>query len=110
MEHILELLARHGFSEVIANLHWFPDTIRDCFGDGSALGIDLTYSYEEELLGTAGGVRNCVDFLGDEPFLVISGDALTDIDLGALVARTTRPAGSRRLRSSGSPNAASSGS
>jgi mannose-1-phosphate guanylyltransferase len=86
MEHILELLPRHGFSEVISNLHWFPETIRERFGDGSALGIDLTYSYEDELLGTAGGVRNVAEFFGDEPFLVMAGDALTDIDLSALRA------------------------
>ena len=42
MEHILALLARHGLSEVIANLHWFPETIRSRFGDGSELGIELT--------------------------------------------------------------------
>ena len=71
---------------MIANLHWFPDTIRDRFGDGSALGIDLTYSYEDELLGTAGGVRNVAEFFGDEPFLVMAADALTDIDLAALRA------------------------
>jgi mannose-1-phosphate guanylyltransferase len=86
MEHILELLPRHGFGEVIANLHWFPETIRERFGDGSALGVDLTYSYEEELLGTAGGVRNAAEFFGNEPFLVMAGDALTDIDLAALRA------------------------
>jgi mannose-1-phosphate guanylyltransferase len=86
MEHILELLPRHGFSEVIANLHWFPDAIRERFGDGSALGVDLTYRYEEELLGTAGGVRNVAEFFGSEPFLVMAGDALTDIDLAALRA------------------------
>jgi mannose-1-phosphate guanylyltransferase len=86
MEHILELLPRHGFREVIANLHWFPDSIRDRFGDGSALGIDLTYRYEDELLGTAGGVRNVASFFGDEPFLVMAADALTDIDLTALRA------------------------
>ncbi len=84
IEHILELLPRHGFAEVISNLHWFPDAIRDRIGDGSALGVELTYRYEEELLGTAGGVRNVADFFGDEPFLVMAGDALTDIDLTAL--------------------------
>ncbi len=86
MEHIVLLLRRHGFGEVIANLHWFPDTIRDRFGDGSALGVELTYSYEDELLGTAGGVRNVAEFFGDEPFLVMAADALTDIDLAALRA------------------------
>jgi mannose-1-phosphate guanylyltransferase len=83
MEHIVDLLARHGFAQVIANLHWFPDLIRERFGDGSRFGIELSYSREEALMGTAGGVRNAADFLGGD-FLVISGDALTDIDLAAM--------------------------
>jgi mannose-1-phosphate guanylyltransferase len=83
MEHILRLLARNGFTETIANLHWFPDLIEGYFGDGSAQGVSLTYSREEQLLGTSGGVRNAAGFLGDS-FLVISGDALTDIDLRAM--------------------------
>jgi mannose-1-phosphate guanylyltransferase len=87
MEHILDLLKRHGFDEVIANLHYFPDSIKQYFGDR------VTYRVEEELLGTAGGVRACRDFFGGEPFLVISGDALTDIDLGALAARHTSAGG-----------------
>jgi mannose-1-phosphate guanylyltransferase len=81
MEHILDLLDKHSFEQVIANLHYFPDSIREHFG------ARLEYRYEPELLGTAGGVRGCADFFGEEPFLVISGDALTDIDLGALAAR-----------------------
>ncbi len=81
MGHIMDLLDRHGFDEVIANLHHFPDSIKSYFGER------LSYRFEEELLGTAGGVRGCADFLGDGAFLVISGDALTDIDLGAFVAR-----------------------
>jgi mannose-1-phosphate guanylyltransferase/mannose-1-phosphate guanylyltransferase/phosphomannomutase len=80
MAHIVDLLARHGITEIVANLHHFPDPIRDYFGDA------ITYRYEPELLGTAGGVRNCADLFGDETFLVISGDALTDIDLGELIA------------------------
>jgi len=87
MEHIVDLLDSHSFEHVIANLHYFPDTIRDHFGER------LQYRYEPELLGTAGGVRGCADFFGDEPFLVISGDALTDIDLGALVARHRQSGG-----------------
>jgi mannose-1-phosphate guanylyltransferase len=80
MAHIVDLLERSGVDEIVANLHHFPDAVRDYFGES------ITYRYEEELLGTAGGVRNCADLLGDETFVVISGDALTDIDLGALVA------------------------
>jgi mannose-1-phosphate guanylyltransferase/mannose-1-phosphate guanylyltransferase/phosphomannomutase len=83
MEHIVRLLARHGFSEAIANLHWFPETIERHFGDGTPFGLELSYSREEKLLGTSGGVRNAAGFLGDS-FLVISGDALTDIDLAAM--------------------------
>jgi mannose-1-phosphate guanylyltransferase len=81
MAHIVDLLDEHGFEQVIANLHYFPDTIREYFGER------LSYRFEQELLGTAGGVRGCADFFGGESFLVISGDALTDIDLGAFAAR-----------------------
>jgi mannose-1-phosphate guanylyltransferase len=81
MEHILDLLERHSFDGVIANLHYFPETIREHFGQR------ISYRFEEQLLGTAGGVRACAEFFGDEPFLVISGDALTDIDLTAFAAR-----------------------
>jgi mannose-1-phosphate guanylyltransferase len=84
LELILRLLARQGFTDAVCNLHWFPETIRDRFGDGSSLGVELTYSYEEELLGTAGGVRNVREFFGSEPFVVMAGDALTDVDLRAL--------------------------
>ncbi len=81
MAHIVDLLDRQGFDETIANLHYFPDSIRDYFGER------LTYRTEPQLLGTAGGVRGCAEFFGDEAFLVISGDALTDIDLRAFAAR-----------------------
>lgn len=85
MEQIARHLARHGFTEVIANLYWYPEPIRGHFGTGSDLGISLTYNQEEALHGTAGGVRLVADFLGDS-FLVISGDALTDVDLTAMRA------------------------
>jgi mannose-1-phosphate guanylyltransferase len=81
MEHILDLIDRHCFDGVIANLHYFPETIREYFGQR------ISYRFEEQLLGTAGGVRACAEFFGDQPFLVISGDALTDIDLTAFAAR-----------------------
>ena len=95
MEHILRLLARHGFSEVVANLHWFPDTIRERFGDGSALGHRSHLQLRGGAAGTAGGVRNVAVFFGDEPFLVMAGDALTDIDLGGAAGG---PRGERRHR------------
>ncbi len=85
MAHTARLLARHGFTEAIANLHWFPEVIEGHFGDGSDFGLELSYSLEQQLLGTAGGVRNAAGFLGDS-FLVVAGDALTDIDFGAMRA------------------------
>jgi mannose-1-phosphate guanylyltransferase/mannose-1-phosphate guanylyltransferase/phosphomannomutase len=81
MAHIVELCRRQGFDELVANLHYFPDSIRDYFGGA------LRYSYEQELLGTAGGVRNARDFFADELVVVVSGDSLTDIDLNNLVER-----------------------
>jgi mannose-1-phosphate guanylyltransferase len=87
MEHIAELLAGHGLTEVIANVSYLPEQIREHFGDGSRLGISLAYSEEEEPLGTAGGVARAAEFLSaTDSFAVISGDAVTDIDLGAMRA------------------------
>ena len=85
MEHILRLLARQGFSEVCAAVKYRAEDIIARFGDGHELGLSLTYRVEAEPLGTAGGVKNCADFTGDEDFLVISGDAACDFDLAALV-------------------------
>lgn len=84
MEHILELLRRHRLTEIVANLSYLPDQITEHFGDGSGHGVAIEWSFEERLLGTAGGVRNVRDFFGDEPFLVMAADALSDIDLTAL--------------------------
>jgi mannose-1-phosphate guanylyltransferase len=82
---IAELLATHGFGQVVANLSYMPEQIRAVLGDGSEFGLRLTYSEEPEPLGTAGGVGKVRDFLGGtESFLIISGDALTAIDLGAM--------------------------
>jgi mannose-1-phosphate guanylyltransferase/phosphomannomutase len=84
MEHILELLKQHGLSEVIVTVAFLPQAIRGYFGDGESLGMKVGYSVEESPLGTAGSVRLAADQL-DETFLVISGDALCDIDLTALI-------------------------
>jgi len=81
MAHIVGLLERQGFDQVISNLHYFPEAIKGYFGDR------IEYRYEDELLGTAGGVRNVADFFGEDPVVVISGDALTDVDLNALLER-----------------------
>ena len=85
MEHIIRLLKRHGFDEIVVTVAFMANSIRSYFGDGSDLGVRIVYATEESPLGTAGSVRNAMSEL-DERFLVISGDVLTDIDLTAIVA------------------------
>jgi mannose-1-phosphate guanylyltransferase/phosphomannomutase len=84
MEHVLRLLKRHGFDETVVTVQFLASLVRTYFGDGEELGMSLSYATEETPLGTAGSVRNAEAALRDDAFLVISGDALTDIDLGAL--------------------------
>ena len=86
MEHVLRLLKRHGFAETIVTVQFLAALVRNYFGDGEEFGMSLQYATEEMPLGTAGSVRNAEDALRDEPFLVISGDALTDMDLTAMVS------------------------
>jgi mannose-1-phosphate guanylyltransferase/phosphomannomutase len=84
MEHIVDLLRTHGFDDIVVTVAFLANSIRNYFGDGSDFGVRMIYATEETPLGTAGSVRNAMDHL-TERFLVISGDVLTDIDLGALV-------------------------
>jgi mannose-1-phosphate guanylyltransferase / phosphomannomutase len=81
MEHILGLVKHHGISDVVATLAFMPQVIEDYFGDGAEWGTNLSYALEETPLGTAGSVKNAETLLEGSPFIVISGDALTDIDL-----------------------------
>jgi mannose-1-phosphate guanylyltransferase/phosphomannomutase len=85
MEHVLLLLKRHGFTETVVTVQFLASLVRNYFGDGEDVGMSLQYATEEMPLGTAGSVKNAEDELRADPFLVISGDALTDIDLSALV-------------------------
>jgi mannose-1-phosphate guanylyltransferase/phosphomannomutase len=84
MEHILELLREHGFTDVVITVAFLPQAIRSHFGDGSNFGLNIEYSVEETPLGTAGSVRLASGRL-DDTTLIISGDALCDIDLTRLI-------------------------
>lgn len=86
-EHILRLLKSHGYSEVCAALRYRPEDLIRALGDGSRFGLRLQYRTEERELGTAGAVKNCADFIGEEDVLIISGDAACDLDLGELMLR-----------------------
>ena len=82
IEHILRLLKHHGITDIVISLHYLGSVIEDYFRSGEELGLNITYTHEDRPLGTAGSVALARDVL-DEPFLVISGDALTDVDLSA---------------------------
>ncbi len=86
MEHILGLVKHHGMIDVVATLAFMPKVIEDYFGDGDEWGMRISYAIEESPLGTAGSVKNAEAELRDDTFLVISGDALTDINLSEVIA------------------------
>ncbi len=90
MEHIIALLRRHGITEIVCTLHYLADEIESYFDHGTAFGVTTHYVVEDTPLGTAGAVKMAHDLLAGEPFLVISGDALTDIDLTALIEHHKR--------------------
>jgi NDP-sugar pyrophosphorylase family protein len=86
----LEMLAAHGVGEAMINLHYLPRTVRAAVGDGRAFGIEVSYSYEREILGTGGGPRKVRRWIGDEPLLLLNGDVVFDFDLTALRRRHER--------------------
>jgi mannose-1-phosphate guanylyltransferase/phosphomannomutase len=85
MEHIVLLLKQHGITDIVVTLHYLADEIEGYFGDGSEWGVNLVYSVEDTPLGTAGSVKQAEEYLKDDTFLIISGDALTDIDIGKAI-------------------------
>jgi mannose-1-phosphate guanylyltransferase / phosphomannomutase len=84
MEHVVALLAQHGFDDVVVTVAYLANQIRTYFGDGSEFGVRMRYATDEQPLGTAGSVRNASAEL-DDTFVVVSGDVLTDIDLTGFV-------------------------
>lgn len=90
--HQIDLLRRHDVRDIVFSCGYRPDALRAHFGDGSPAGVHLRYVVDPEPLGTAGAVKNAQDLLDDAPFLVLNGDILTDLDLGA-VARAHRDSG-----------------
>ena len=83
LEHLVRLLAGHGYTELCLTLGYLPEPIRTHFGDGSEWGVSMEYRVEKLPLGTAGSVGACRDFVGGEEVLVISGDAACCADLSA---------------------------
>src|ERR1017187_1915689 len=86
IEHNLRLLRDHGITEVVITLHHLGADIRNRLRDGSALDITTHFVVEERPLGPAGSVRNAAHLL-DDPFLIMSGDCLTDIALSWVISQ-----------------------
>jgi len=85
LEHNINFLLREGIREIAINLHHCPEVVMNHFGDGSSFGANITYSYEPELLGTAGAVKKLERFF-EGTFLVIYGDNLINFDLNRLLS------------------------
>ena len=84
MAHIIDLLREHGITDIVATVQFLSSVIRNYFADGSDLGVSLSYATEDVPLGTAGSVLGAQDLLTGT-FLVVSGDALTDLDLTEVI-------------------------
>jgi mannose-1-phosphate guanylyltransferase len=87
---VAQWLASRGYRDLVFNLHHHPESIGACLGDGADLGVRVRYSWEQPVLGSAGGPRHALPLLTDgglERFLIVNGDTLTDVDLAAVTAR-----------------------
>ena len=85
IHRIIRRLAARGVTDVVLNLHHRPETLTGLVGDGSGLGVRVRYSWEQPcVLGSAGGPRLALPLLASDPLLIVNGDTLTDVDLGAL--------------------------
>ena len=84
--HLIRYLQSFGFDEIAINVHYLADTITQALGDGSQFGVRLTYLHEDELLGSAGALKQLQTFFSDAPFVVVGCDDLTDLPLDALFA------------------------
>src|SRR5688500_1342083 len=81
-------LAANEYRDQVFNLHHHPASIAACLGDGADLGVRVRYSWEQPVLGSAGGPRHALPLLtdgGSDRFLIVNGDTLTDVDLQAVM-------------------------
>ncbi|MBI3599922.1 MAG: nucleotidyltransferase family protein [Nitrospinae bacterium] len=85
LHYTLKLLKKNGIKEIVINLHHLHQMVIDAFGDGSSYGMKIHYSYEKEILGTAGGIKAAEKFLRDGTFLVINSDIITNIDINKVL-------------------------
>ncbi len=79
--HLVEHLSREGFNEIVMTLGYMGERIEEQLGDGHMFGVHINYVYEKEKLGTAGGIKNAEKYLKNEPFIVLGGDHVLNLDL-----------------------------
>lgn len=96
---VLDWLHREGVCDVVVNLHYLPETVTALLGDGAHLGLRLRYSWEREILGSAGGPAQALTLWPglDTPCLIVNGDTLTDLPLAPLVAAHAAAHGEQTL-------------
>jgi NDP-sugar pyrophosphorylase family protein len=91
--YVAEYLSRHGFDELMVNLHHQPESVMRALGDGSQYGVSISYSIEQpSILGTSGALAKVRDWLGNDDFLVVNGKIISEIDISAAL-RTHRSSG-----------------
>lgn len=87
IEYSIALLVKGGIKNIVINLHHLGDQIENYLGDGSEYGAKFVYSKEEKILGTAGGIKRALPLLGKQPFVVVNGDIITDLNLQNVIRR-----------------------
>jgi NDP-sugar pyrophosphorylase family protein len=97
LEYQIAWLRQHGITEIVINLHYLADAIRNVLGNGHQLGVQLHYSLENAPLGTGGAVWHAREFFDEGPIVVLNGDILTDVDLGAVLETHRRQAAAATL-------------
>jgi len=85
LQYNIELLKKYGITDIAINTHYLPKKIIEYFGDGKKFGVKINYSYEHDLLGTAGALNHFFNFFNDEDFIVIYGDVIHNTNLKELI-------------------------
>jgi NDP-sugar pyrophosphorylase family protein len=86
LEHLVHLCSRHRITDIVIGVHYRSDSIQAYFGDGKKFNVNIRYSYEPHKMGDAGAMKHASALLGEDPFVVLNGDVMTNVDLTAMGA------------------------
>jgi len=93
LEHLINLCFRHHITDIVIGVHHLSEKIRDYFGDGNTFNVSIKYSYEPQMMGDAGAMKHASALLGQDAFVVLNGDVITNVDLTAMAAFHKEKAG-----------------